>query len=135
MGVSVPISTDYYKSLKEISDRLGLGLKRTVEFLVLYYLEREMTKVSIEKEIPHPPNETKIQKTSSTKISDTSTRIMDVTSTPWLESKPVAVENQYTIKPEKFIKQFTESPDRFCSSCGFSRKPNAKFCHNCGISL
>jgi len=40
MAISVPISTEQYIWLKEISDKLGLSLKKTLEHLVtLYYSE------------------------------------------------------------------------------------------------
>jgi hypothetical protein len=47
MAISVPISTEQYIWLKEISDKLGLSLKNTIGHLVsLYY--REMVKDSVE---------------------------------------------------------------------------------------
>ncbi|VVC05287.1 Uncharacterised protein [uncultured archaeon] len=47
MAISVPISTEQYIWLKEISDKLGLSLKNTIGHLVsLYY--SEMIKGSIE---------------------------------------------------------------------------------------
>ncbi|MBI3622749.1 zinc ribbon domain-containing protein [Candidatus Pacearchaeota archaeon] len=47
MAISVPISTEQYIRLKEISDKFGLSLKKTIEHLVsLYY--NEMIKDSVE---------------------------------------------------------------------------------------
>jgi len=47
MAISVPIGTEHYIWLKEISDKLGLSLKKTMEHLVsLYY--NEMVKDSDE---------------------------------------------------------------------------------------
>ena len=37
MAISVPIGTEHYIWLKEISDKLGLSLKKTMEHLVSFY--------------------------------------------------------------------------------------------------
>jgi hypothetical protein len=47
MAISVPISTEQYIWLKEISDKLGLSLKKTMEHLVSHYYH-EMIKDSVE---------------------------------------------------------------------------------------
>jgi|SRR5437867_4021559 len=48
MGISVPISAEYYDKLKIISDRLDTGLKKTVEYLVSYYWQREIQQGFVE---------------------------------------------------------------------------------------
>ncbi|TLX84856.1 MAG: hypothetical protein E6K98_01605 [Thaumarchaeota archaeon] len=48
MGISVPISAEYYDKLKIISDRLDTGLKKTVEYLVSYYWQREIKQGFVE---------------------------------------------------------------------------------------
>ena len=47
MAISVPIGTEHYIWLKEISDRLGLSLKKTMEHLVSFYYG-EMIKDAVE---------------------------------------------------------------------------------------
>ncbi len=47
MAISVPIGTEHYIWLKEISDKLGLSLKKTMEHLVSFYYS-EMIKDSVE---------------------------------------------------------------------------------------
>ena len=42
MGISVPIGAEHYDKLKRISDQLGLGLKKTMEYLVSYYWQKEI---------------------------------------------------------------------------------------------
>ncbi len=47
MAISVPIGTEHYIWLKEISDKLGLSLKKTMEHLVSFYYS-EIIKDSVE---------------------------------------------------------------------------------------
>lgn len=47
MAISVPIGNEHYIWLKEISDKLGLSLKKTMEHLVSFYYS-EMIKDSVE---------------------------------------------------------------------------------------
>src|SRR6267143_4242757 len=42
MGISVPIGAEHYSKLKTISDELGLGVKKAIEYLVSYYWQKEM---------------------------------------------------------------------------------------------
>jgi hypothetical protein len=181
MGISVPIGTDYYKLLKEISDERRLGLKRTLEFLVMYYNEKEKSdkaspekktrKISEEKHEkdpsrlaqkeklsqtssfqPSPPidasveqkrfcsdtastltSEIKVNKTSPIDTSESSTNSEQRFSP--LRSESLAVEKKKFITPDNFFKQVSRSINQCCYSCGFPKKPNAKFCTNCGIHL
>ena len=48
MGISIPISAEHYDKLKTISDKLDLGLKKTIEYLVSYYLQREIERSVVE---------------------------------------------------------------------------------------
>jgi hypothetical protein len=181
MGISVPIGTDYYKILKKISDEHGLGLKRTLEFLVTYYTEKEKgAKGSPEKKTRKSP-EKKRQKesrdTQKEKVLQTSAfqqssapevnveqerfysetlsnapeiEANDMSSMDTLESttnnehlfsplasesESPAAEQQNFITPDNFFKQVSRSVSQCCYSCGFPKKPNAKFCTNCGILL
>lgn len=47
MGISVPVDMEHYKELKIISDRLGIGLKKTLEYLIKYYWKAEISKKGI----------------------------------------------------------------------------------------
>ncbi|HET6458439.1 MAG TPA: zinc ribbon domain-containing protein [Nitrosopumilaceae archaeon] len=69
MAISVPIGTEQYIMLKEISDKLGLSLKNTIGHLVsLHY--REMIKDSVEelKEEEHSPKIHDIEMTAPSLI-------------------------------------------------------------------
>ena len=60
MGISIPISAEHYDKLKTISDKLGLGLKKTIEYLVLHYWEREIERsVAESKEVKPTPVESR----------------------------------------------------------------------------
>ena len=179
MGISVPISTEYYKLLKEISDDLGLGLKRTVEFLVGYYKENEMIcKASAEKisqvqpdkiGIAHEALQSHIQEKMQPIASSTtqnSTTHPAAEKIPSIKSAPATIEiktqksnnppnypGSETSSPRllatksltteklspnvatKLLEQAYRSTQNCCYSCGFPKKPNAKFCSNCGTLL
>ena len=65
MGISIPIGTEHYGKLKTISDKVGLGLKKTIEYLVLYYWEREIERSVVEsKEVKPTPVESRQVKSS-----------------------------------------------------------------------
>src|SRR3989442_5376563 len=65
MGISIPIGTEHYGKLKTISDKVGLGLKKTIEYLVLYYWEREIERsVAESKEVKPTPVESRRVKSS-----------------------------------------------------------------------
>jgi len=65
MGISIPIGTEHYGKLKTISDKVGLGLKKTIEYLVLYYWEREIERSVVEsKEVKPTPVESRSVKPS-----------------------------------------------------------------------
>jgi len=99
MGISVPISTEHYRSLKEISDDLGLGLKRTVEFLVGYYKETSCLPGEKKSQVQLDTNSSiheahqgninkKMQDQTSSKVSDSSIKsIMEMPSRKNIEYK------------------------------------------------
>jgi len=65
MGISIPISAEHYDKLKTISDKLDLGLKKTIEYLVSYYLQREIERSVVEsKEVKPSAVETRQVKPS-----------------------------------------------------------------------
>lgn len=177
MGISIPISTEYYKMLKEISDDLGLGLKRTVEFLVGYYKEKDVIyKTSTEKILEVQPDkinnspedwqkiveekvqfqnspsaqnssvyDTKaiepIEITSSTIKTEKLTNLPNsqsskICSPELLASEPLQSKKQLNSNAAtKLLEQAYRSTQNCCYSCGFPKKPNAKFCSNCGTPL
>jgi hypothetical protein len=182
MGISVPIATEYYKLLKEISDERGLGLKRTLEFLVTYYNEKEKAgkespqkkfrKVPAKKRQKDPPrvlqkeklpdptsfeqtpsidtnieqkgyfetisattSEIEANKKSDDTLWEHATNDQQLFSPLPSESELLAAEKQKYMTPENFIKQVSRSINQCCYSCGFPKRPNAKFCTNCGIHL
>jgi len=183
MGVSVPISTEHYKLLKEISDDIGLGLKMTLGFLVTYYIEKEkVNKAALGKKtrelseknyetkatsrltqneklsqtfsLQHSPptdsgkeqkkfaSETVLTSTSGIRtnkasppnLSDSRTH-EGLFSTLGSKSESLATTKQNSITADKFFKQVSRSNNQCCYSCGFPKRPNAKFCTNCGIHL
>jgi hypothetical protein len=137
MGISVPISTEHYKNLKEISDKLGLGLKKTVEHLVTYYWQREMS----------TPAE-KIESTSTTNETDKEERYKELVASAFastVSAKPThnvppsiisSMLNQPTAStPTKITSPASRIASTNCPSCSAPKRTNAKFCYNCGNLL
>src|SRR2546425_499864 len=85
MGISIPIGAEHYDKLKRISDKLGLGLKKTIEYLVLHYWQKEIERSVVESKEskPSPVESRRVKSTDvpsrpvyytiSTKISHSST--------------------------------------------------------------
>src|SRR2546427_3073091 len=205
MGISIPIGAEHYDKLKRISDKVGLGLKKTIEYLVLYYWEREIERsVAESKEVKPMPVESRRVKSSdvqsrrvipsevelrSVKPSDaqskeikpirellielgreydlfpsnmtTSTLVTqpqsmtalnsDIEKEDFWQAKTAALQPKNnpssapTIASHKdqdiipLVQRYpTPSPQDiapYCSGCGSPRRPNAKYCHNCGSLL
>ena len=139
MGISVPIGPEHYKNLKGISDRLGFGLKKTVEYLVIYYCQKEMSKNTIiETGKEKPPKEITMEERYREIIAESfdhdtnkptvAPRIPPpiISSNSTLKNRPVmSVESKVAITAPKTTSQY-------CSSCGAPKRINAKFCYNCG---
>ena len=136
MGISVPIGAEQYKNLKEISERLGFGLKKSVEYLVSYYWEREMKTVS-EKIHSQPTKEIGKEEQYKELVASA---FSSITNTKPTHSVPPAVvsssvsKNQTTVSP-KYTNPVSKTFSSNCSSCGAPKRTNAKFCYNCGNSV
>ncbi|OLC33244.1 MAG: hypothetical protein AUH84_07310 [Thaumarchaeota archaeon 13_1_40CM_4_38_7] len=95
MGISIPISAEHYDKLKTISDKLGLGLKKTIEYLVLHYWEREIERrVAESKEVKPTPVESRRVKSSdiqSTRVipNEVESRIVKPIDAQSKEIKPI----------------------------------------------
>lgn len=137
MGISVPIGTEHYKHLKVISNSLGLGLKKTVEYLVSYYLQREMNNTQSEKIHSLPPKE--IPKEQQYKEIVASTFASITNAKPANTAPPAVVSTRSVSKNQPTTYKQTTSISKTvgtnCSSCNAPRRTNAKFCYNCGNLL
>lgn len=159
MGISVPISAEQYKTLKIISDKLGLGLKKTMEYLVIYYSEREIQSSSLKDDIEPIKEiiglEKEIHLTSSkvnpitemTKKEDGETHYVrskidlgsqmtcfacGSKSTLFFDeesSTSSCLEKEQSI--ESLIPESKTNGDN-CFACGVPKRENASYCYNCG---
>ena len=137
MGISVPIGAEHYKHLKEISEKLGLGLKKTVEYLVTYYLQREMKNMQDERIVSLPPKEIPKEQqykeiVASTFASITSPKLAN-TVPPAVVSTGSISKNQPTAHRQ--TPSISKTVSTNCPSCNAPRRINAKFCYNCGNLL
>lgn len=141
MGISIPIGAEHYKNLKEISDKLGLGLKRTVEYLVSYYWQKEMVNntVTVTKREEPLKDMTKEERyreivaasfaqTTSTAIPAPTIPPSNISAKSIWENQPKPIKNKVLITESKII-------DQICSSCGSPNRISAKYCCNCGRPL
>ncbi|MBI3622561.1 zinc ribbon domain-containing protein [Candidatus Pacearchaeota archaeon] len=132
MGISVPISVEHYKTLKMISDKLGIGLKKTLEYLVTYYSEREMlstpsleTEINQIKEMIESKKEITLTSTASTtQIPPMMERIYGWTNSASKAKDSTQQEKQVISKPKTNREN--------CSACGTPKRENSKYCYNCG---
>ena len=168
MAISVPIGTEHYIWLKEISDRLGLSLKKTMEHLVSFYYS-EMIKDAVE-EMKQESSGYSPKRVHDIEMTAPSLNYQQNPATVQVQHQKNPFENQtvrneppkpnrFTIPPSKPVSQNpppwvnytntlvehqepTPEPQTFtvplfhptqgCPSCGASKSPDAKFCHNCG---
>ncbi len=205
MGISIPIGAEHYDKLKRISDKVGLGLKKTIEYLVLYYWQKEIERSVVEsKESKPSPVESKRVKstdvpsrpvmqnevesrraipsdvqskeikpirellielgreydlfssnmTTSTLVTQPQSMTAlnsDIEKEDFWQAKTAALQPKNnpssapTIASHKdqdiipLVQRYpTPSPQDiapYCSGCGSPRRPNAKYCHNCGSLL
>jgi len=154
MGISVPIGAEHYDKLKAISEKLGLGLKKTMEYLVSYYWQKEIDgKVAESKEVMPAIEELRevkpiIQPTEVKPIRQLLEELSKeydlqpsniMTSTSLSDPQNMISPNSSAIKEDssqiKSVTSFLQNKAENCPSCGITKRLNAKFCHNCGSLL
>lgn len=171
MAISVPIDTEHYIWLKEISERLGLSLKKTMEHLVSFYYS-EMIKDAVEEmkqessgyspkrvhdiemtapslvyqqspatvQVQHQKNlfanPTIRNEPPKPKFTIPPSKPVSSNLPPWVNYAHSLAENQETTpEPQTFTVPSFNPSTQACPSCGASKSPDAKFCHNCGHSV
>jgi len=163
MGISVPIGTEQYNKLKAISDKLGLGLKKTMEYLVSYYWQKEMEQSATKsKKVKSDIDESTEESTSFVQSNEAEPIVQSI------EVKPIRqlleeLSKEYDLLPSNEITLDSLVPQKKATSnstimkeedplkakstiwppqdmvqtcsCGSLKKPNAKYCYNCGSVL
>jgi len=160
MGISIPVGTKHYKQLKIISDKLGIGVKKTVEYLIAYYLEAEISRNPTEAKLPNYPQSAKSipKETDMKPISANSKEFRsryDISSeipsylADRIDPNPRELKDRVStdIPPSRIAsdiisKDQTLEPSlsplkdgKNCSICGTPRRNTARYCHNCGNQL
>ena len=164
MGISVPIGAEQYNKLKAISDKLGLGLKKTMEYLVSYYWQKEMEQSDTKSKKVKPdidesreeappvvqskevePIVQSIEVKPIRQLLEELSKEYDLqpsnimTSTSLSDTQSMISPNSSTIKEDssqiKPIISSLQNKAENCPSCGITKRLNAKFCHNCGSLL
>ena len=150
------MSTKHYKELKIISDRLDVGIKRTLEYLITYYLKAEISHPgiaeiqplqtlrkawNIPKEQDGQPNLVSLKPVSgyeippeipsslAARINPNLTETKDTTSTgtpSWQIPSDSILKNQLEFSHNK-VKDAQN-----CNECGAPKRQSAKYCYNCG---
>ncbi|TLX82510.1 MAG: hypothetical protein E6K98_05775 [Thaumarchaeota archaeon] len=160
MGISIPVSAKHYKELKMISDRLGVGVKLTMEYLIGYYCKAEISRTS-----------TDIKPTEYLKIEEDRFKVKNREEPVLVASEPssryeisseipsylAARINPYPIEPKdgadittlpSWISSDMASENLIlksslpklkdhqnCDICGTPKRNTAKYCYNCGNHL
>lgn len=157
MGISVPVSGKHYKDLKIISDRLDVGIKRTLEYLITYYLKAEISlpntveikPLKSQDKTGNNPKEDddgqlilanlepvsryeiplEIPSNLASRINSSLIEPKDTVSTytPWQISSESTLKHQ---TPESSLNRVEDIQN--CSACGVPRRKSAKYCYNCG---
>ncbi len=160
MGISVPVNNRHYKELKVISDSLGLGIKKTVEFLIDYYRKESRPQQSTIHVNPMQAHENSKNLTiiggeelhhslANLELDPRYEILPEIPSTlasrinPYLtEDKDISTPNTVIVTPVDAILEhettsiFNQVEDvQKCGVCGMSRRKSAKFCYNCGNQL
>ena len=156
MGVSIPVDAKHYIQLKTISDRLDIGLKKTMEYLVGYYWKAEMSKdpliefKSVENRItPKELNRDENKVLDSSEIGSRYDNLSEISSVlaariiaklPELKDKAlITAQSPHVIQDfanDQLPKPASQTKDiQNCSICGMQRKNTAKYCYNCGHKL
>ncbi len=146
MGISVPIGSGHYGKLKRISEKLGLGLKKSMECLISYYWQREMHQSAVTEVKPIRQFLQELNKEYDLFASD----LVPPNSTPKQSSEmaansefesPSAIIHQDSdaltvddkeILPSKTTIPLLEKMAKNCLGCGSPRRSRAKYCYNCG---
>ena len=164
MGISVPIGAEQYNKLKAISDKLGLGLKKTMEYLVSYYWQKEMeSSATKSKKAKSDIDESRAESTSVVQSNEAEPIVQSIEVKPirqlleelskeydllpsneitldsLLATQKKATSNSPIMKEEDPLKAKStiwppQDMVQTCS-CGSLKKPNAKYCYNCGSML
>jgi len=162
MGISVPIGAEQYNKLKAISDKLGLGLKKTMEYLVSYYWQKEMEQSDTKsKKVKPDIDESREEAPPVVQSKEVEPIVQSIEVKPirqlleelsreydLLPSNEItldlvpqkkATSNSMSMKEEDPLKaKPTVWPPQDMvqtCSCGSLKKPNAKYCYNCGSIL
>ena len=161
MGISVPIGAEHYDKLKAISEKLGLGLKKTMEYLVSYYWQKEIGQSARSKKVKPDIDESREEDTPVVQSKEVEPIVQSIEVKPirqlleelskeydLLPSNEITIDS--LLAPQKATSYSTiakeEDPMKAKStlwpkemvqtcSCGSLKKPNAKYCYNCGSIL
>ena len=156
MGVSIPVDAKHYIQLKTISDRLDIGLKKTIEYLIGYYLKTEMAKDPLIEAKPvenlSTPKELKLDESQVFDNSGVVSRYETLSEIPSFLAERI-ITNLPEVKGNSSITDQSPSvtsdfvndelpnissqpkDSQNCGICGMPRKSTAKYCYNCGHKL
>lgn len=156
MGISVPVSSKHYKELKIISDRLDVGIKRTLEYLITYYWKVEISHpntVEIKPVKSQEKAENNPKKDGSQPILVNLEPGFRYEIPPEIPSNLASRINSYLIEPKDTVSTYTpwqissdsilkhQTPEsslnraediQNCNACGVPRRTDARYCYNCG---
>jgi hypothetical protein len=158
VGVSIPVDSMHYKQLKIISDRVGFGLKRTVEYLITYYWKAEISKEPILEVKPpkdlEPRNglkedERNVLASSKESVSgyQISSELPSFLAHRIIQHLPEPKDVESTTTRSPWISDsvskdqisglsLSESKNgQNCSVCGVPSNNTAKYCYNCWNKL
>ena len=150
------MSSKHYKELKIISDRLDVGIKRTLEYLITYYMKAEISRpntveikpVKSQEKTENDPKKDgsqpilvnlepvsryeiplEIPSNLASRINSSLIEPKDTVSTytPWQISSESTLKHQ---TPESSLNRVEDIQN--CSACGVPRRKSAKYCYNCG---
>ncbi len=160
MATSIPVGTKHYKELKMISGRLGVGVKRTIEYLIAYYCKAEISRVTTDVkpaeylEIGEDRLKVKDEEEPVLVSSEHSSRYeisseipsylaarinpyptepkdrIDTTTPPSLITLDMASDDQILKSSLTGLKDYQN-----CGVCGAPGRNTAKYCYNCGNQL
>jgi len=156
LGISVPVSSRHYKELKIISNRLDVGIKRTLEYLIMYYWKAEVSRpdtVEIKQVKSQEKAENNPKKDGNQPILVNLEPVPRYEITLEIPSNLASRINPYLIEHKDTVSAYTswqissesilkhQTPEfrpniredgLNCNTCGVPRRTNAKYCYNCG---